>query len=226
MRTITARLTPAIKVIIAVSVLSYLVFTVVSAAKEPILLHLAVGPSFLREPWQVVTAIFVQLRGVGLFFDIIGLWFIGAYVERTQGTRRFLVLFFVSGVVANVAIGLVSTLGGVPVHAGLSPAMLALFVAYARMFGPVPTQLIAGPSFKATHLAIAFIVLAILADLDGHDFAGIAGTLAGSATAYLLAAPGGWRQLFGSLGRGRARYKVLDGGAPRRPATRARRDWN
>jgi membrane associated rhomboid family serine protease len=228
-QSIAARLTPAVKVMMGVSIVLYFAYALVDAAKILIVGHLALGPDVWSEPWQLLTSIFVQSSGQGLFFSLLGLWFIGGELERTQGTKRFLWLFLVFGVVANAVIALVAPFTRVHLHAGMNPALLALFVAFARIYGPVPVMpFLVGPTIKASWAAVFFILLSVLQALDLHDYADIAGIAAASLAAYVLSVPGGVRKLLGSLGRGggRARYKVLDGGAAPRRATGRQKYWN
>jgi membrane associated rhomboid family serine protease len=226
LRTIASRLTPAVRALIGISTVLYLAFALVDAAQILIGAHLALGLSVWREPWQLVTSIVVEARGQNLFFSALGLWFIGGELERTQGTRRFLWLFFASGFAANVVIALLAPYTMIHVHAGMAPAMLALFVAFARIYGPVPTMpFFVGPTIKASWAAAAFILLAVLNDLDIHDYAHIVGIGVACLTAYVLAVPGGLADKL-RLPRGKARYKVLDGGASPRKATGRHKYWN
>jgi membrane associated rhomboid family serine protease len=226
LRTLAARLTPAVRALIVISTVLYLAFALVDTAQILIGAHLALGQNVWREPWQLVTSIVVEPRGQGLFFSALGLWFVGGELERTQGTRRFLWLFLASGFVGNLVIALVAPHTIVQVHAGMAPALLALFVAFARIYGPVPTTpFFVGPTIKASWAAAAFILLAVLNDLDSHDYADIVGIGAACLTAYVLATPGGLVDKL-RLPRGKARYKVLEGGASPRKATGRHKYWN
>ncbi|HVZ72448.1 MAG TPA: rhomboid family intramembrane serine protease [Polyangia bacterium] len=229
-----ARLTPAIKAILVVNVLLYLVFLLVHEVRELMLVKLSVSPDLLHAPWQPLTAMFLHIENDGrellfLLLDLLGIWFVGGSLERKLGTKRFLILFLGAGVLANVAIALVSgVFGAKSIYIGPSLAILGLFVAFARVWGPVPTQVIPGLAFKATHTAIFFVAIAILMSLGRRDLAAVAGAVVAAAAGWLLAAPGGVRQVMHALRlrAGRQRYKVLDGGAPPRRVTRSQKYWN
>ena len=52
--------------------------------------HLALGPAALLgrpvpELWQLVTSLFVHLEPWSFFFNMLGLWFVGATIERQLG---------------------------------------------------------------------------------------------------------------------------------------------
>jgi membrane associated rhomboid family serine protease len=230
MDTVASRMTPAIKALVIANTAVYLMYVFVKEIRPVMLEHLAVGESMLHEPWQPITAMFVHFDPLSFILNLVGLWFVGAFIERTQGTRRFLTLFFGAGILANVAIGLVASVYGARgVYAGTSGAVLALFVAFARIYGPAPTQVLGSLYLKAHHLAMIFVGWAIVADLLRRDLASLAGTLVVTAVGYVLAAPGGLREAYDTFRarRLRQRYKVIDGGVPgRAKGARSHKYWN
>jgi membrane associated rhomboid family serine protease len=230
MDTVASRMTPAIKALVIANTAVYLMYVFVREIRPVMLEHLAVGESMLHEPWQPITAMFVHFDPLSFVLNLVGLWFVGAFIERTQGTRRFLTLFFGAGILANVAIGLVASVYGARgVYAGTSGAVLALFVAFARIYGPAPTQVLGTLYLKAHHLAMIFVGWAIIADLLRRDLASLAGTLVVTAVGYVLAAPGGLREAYDTFRarRLRQRYKVIDGGVPgRAKGGRSHKYWN
>ena len=53
-------------------------------------------------PWQFLTAIFLH-GGVGhLLYNLLALGLFGSILEKLVGGRRFLLVFFVSGILANL----------------------------------------------------------------------------------------------------------------------------
>jgi membrane associated rhomboid family serine protease len=230
MDTVASRMTPAIKALVIANAAVYLMYVFVKEIRPVMLEHLAVGESMLHEPWQPITAMFVHFDPLSFVLNLVGLWFVGAFIERTQGTRRFVTLFFGAGILANVAIGLVASVYGARgVYAGTSGAVLALFVAFARIYGPAPTQVLGTLYLKAHHLAMIFVGWAIVADLLRRDLASLAGTLVVTAVGYVLATPGGLREAYDTFRarRLRQRYKVIDGGVPgRAKGGRSHKYWN
>jgi len=55
----------------------------------------------LFELWQIVTSAFLHGSIMHLAFNMLGLWMFGREVEAAFGTRRFLVLYFVSVLTAS-----------------------------------------------------------------------------------------------------------------------------
>jgi membrane associated rhomboid family serine protease len=218
---IAERLTPAIKAFVIADAIVYALYVFVRQARPAMMAHLALGPGlFSGELWQPVSSLFVHFDLLGFVFNLIGLWFVGAFIERTQGTRRFVTLFFAAGVLANLALAGVTHLR--PFRAGdifdgCSFAVLALFVAFGRIYGRAPAQVLGGLYLQARHLALIFVGWALLASLLRADWAQLVATVVASVVGYLGAAPGGLRQAWSALKvrRLRRRYRVIAGGAPR-----------
>ena len=230
---IAQRLTPAIKVLVITDALLFFTF-VFSDAVQPLMRnHLALGPSFLgaHELWQPLTALFIHFRPLSFVFSMIGLWWVGASVERLLGTRRFLALFFASGILGHVAAGVVSRLTGTAfIYEGCSLAVLALFVAFGRLYGREMMQVLGALVLQARQLTMLFVGFALVQDLiQGFaqgDWGSLAGTVVAVTVGYLGAAPGGLRELYDLVRarRLRRRYRVIEGGAARR--SRSPKYWN
>jgi len=214
-RPISDRLTPAIKVLVVASTLLFLFYLFVPPSQAFLREHLAVGPRSLRgEVWQLGSGLFVQLDLWGYVFNMIGLWFVGASIERSVGTPRFLEIFFAAGVLANLALAAVARLvGSSQVQDGCGFAVLALFVAFGRMYDQAQTQVLGALFMKARHLAMIFVGWALIAYLVRGDLPGVAGTVVASALGFLLAR-GGLTDLWAGLRlrRMRRRYRVIEGG--------------
>ena len=118
-------MTPAIKVLVIANAAIYLLYVFVKEVRPLMLEHLAVGEHMLREPWQPVTALFVHLDPLSVVFNPhrSAAGSSARSSRRTQGTRRFLALFFGAGILGNIAIGLVASVYGArSVYAGPSAA--------------------------------------------------------------------------------------------------------
>ena len=55
------------------------------------------------QPFQIITSMFMHADIGHLFFNMMALFFLGPYVERALGTKRFLILYLLSGLGASVA---------------------------------------------------------------------------------------------------------------------------
>jgi membrane associated rhomboid family serine protease len=215
-----------VKTLLIVDTIIYVFYVVVRESRPFMELHLALGPRlFAGELWQPLTSLFVHMDFIGFLFTMIGLWFIGGFIERSRGSRRAAVLFFAGGALANLAIAGVYRLmgrGPVPFDDGASFAVVALFVAFARLYGrqpvglwPVPIQL------QARYLVLILLGFQALADLARSSWASLAGLAVAIVVGYLGAAPGGLAQIRSGLSnvrdavkvrRIRRRFGVIDGG--------------
>lgn len=83
--------------------------------------------------WQVVTYIFLHGGLWHIFMNLLMLFVFGRELEELFGTRRFLLLFFGSGVLAGIGWMLVSG-GGFGVCIGASGAVFGVMGAFAALF--------------------------------------------------------------------------------------------
>lgn len=64
---------------------------------------LLVSSSVMSRPWLLVTSIFLHGSASHLIFNMFALVLFGLILEKFIGSKRFLLIFFVSGVIANIA---------------------------------------------------------------------------------------------------------------------------
>jgi membrane associated rhomboid family serine protease len=65
---------------------------------------MAVGPYTLPyAPWQLLTAMFAHGSLDHLAMNMVSLWWLGTLLERMQGTVRFALVYFISGIAGNLA---------------------------------------------------------------------------------------------------------------------------
>jgi membrane associated rhomboid family serine protease len=229
MRSITDRFTPAVKTVVIADVAIYLFYVLVRQSRGFMQTHLALGPRFfLGELWQPVTSLFVHLDFLGFLLGMIGLWYIGGFIERTRGSQRCFALFVAAGVLANIAIAGVYLLMHVnPVwyDDGATFGVVALFVAFGRLFGRERAQLmLTNLTVQARYLTIIVVVWFALASIARGNWPALAGLFVATAVGYLGAAPGGMSSLrlaFDQMRdrmkarRLRRRFGVLEGGGRR-----------
>ena len=65
---------------------------------------LCVDPTSFSRPWELVTAIFAHGSLEHLAMNMISLYWLGTLIEDIHGKAKFLLIFFVSGIVGNVAV--------------------------------------------------------------------------------------------------------------------------
>ncbi len=157
----TNNLTDVVKNLIIINVIVFFGATSMGFARN---LYLFFPMSDAFQPYQLVTHMFMH-SGVGhLFFNMLSLFFLGPYVERYLGSKKFLILYLVSGfgaVAAHLGVDyyqyMEGTLQLVPV-VGASGAVYGVLLAFAYLFPDVKLMLMLPPiPVKAKYLALGLI---------------------------------------------------------------------
>jgi membrane associated rhomboid family serine protease len=218
MRPITERLSPAVKALIITLTVSYVLFVMVPALRERLMAWVFLGPGFWHgRLWQPLTAVFAQSQLMRWFFDVLGLWFVGATIERQLGRKRFLRIFFTAGVACNLAIAIVSRLlpsfGGLVRPDGAGFAVLALFVTFGRLFRGTQVQILGGLVLESFYATLLFVGLPFVMDLLQGDWPALAADVVAVTIGFALGG-GGSREIWDllKLKHPRRPYKVIDGG--------------
>jgi len=155
----------AVWVLIGVNLLLFIA-TLIS---RDLILFLGFQPAgFLARPWTIVTNLFIHGSIWHIFANMFTLYFFGSFLCRLIGVKRFLLVYFVGGIVGNIfffllppspysiaigASGAVFALGG----------LLAVMMPRLRVFVfPIPTPL---PLWVA--VIGGFIILTIFSPFMG-----------------------------------------------------------
>jgi membrane associated rhomboid family serine protease len=217
------RLSPTITALVVTNALLFALYAVVKQSRPFIEGHLAMGPNVLQgrpvpEVWQVVTSLFVHLEPWSFFFNVLGLWFVGATIERQLGRTRFLTLFLVPAVLGNLVMaGLMLVKGMWSLFAGSGLAVLALFVAFGRLYDRTPARILGGLVLEARTLVLILVAFALLSDVLRGSMVALVGDIVALVTGYVLSGGrgAGLRELFTRFGRrSKRRFSVVDGGRP------------
>jgi len=93
--------TPSLHAIWFLVALNVLVF-IVTMVRPDVVLFLGMTPAlFLRQPWTIVTSIFVHGSFYHILFNMISLFFLGSFLIRVVGERSFLWVYFLGGLAGN-----------------------------------------------------------------------------------------------------------------------------
>lgn len=123
--------------------------------------------------WQLVTYAFLQTGILQILFNMLSLWFIGAYLEGVKGSKWLTEIYFLSVIGGGlIATGLsftgilhLSPLQGV---AGASSGIFGLLAAFAVLFGDQQFMMFPLPiGIKAKYLVIVYILIAIASLFSG-----------------------------------------------------------
>jgi membrane associated rhomboid family serine protease len=110
------------------------------------------------EPVQIVTHMFMHGDEKHLLFNMLGLYFLGPWVESALGPKRFLILYLACGFVASMA-QVFFTQG---IIVGASGAVYGVLAAFATMFPNMELMLLFPPiPIKAKYMAIGLIAIGL-----------------------------------------------------------------
>ncbi len=127
----------------------------------------------LFEPWTVFTAftyMFVHAGFGHILWNMIGLFFFGPRVEMTLGGRRFLTLYFVSGLFGALLSFFFAPAVGV---VGASGAVFGVEFAYAR-FWPRDKIWVYFIPVEARVLVVIMVILSLFGGFTGRFEPGVA----------------------------------------------------
>ena len=221
MRPITQRLSPTIRNLVVVEAALFGLYIMASPLRAAMTQHLSLGPLVAAgEFWQPATALFVHLDLWSFIFDLIGLWFVGATIEHALGRRRFLLIFFGAGLVANGVMALLAAaLQSHSIYAGCGDGVLALFVALGVIFGHAEVRVFGSLVLQARILTAVLVGMSVLSALIQQAWPSLAGTLVAVAVGYFLSG-GKSGSILDFLARWRrprrAGFEVLEGGRGKR----------
>lgn len=147
----------------------------------------------LFHPWQPVTYMFMHANFLHIFFNMYSLYLFGSILERTMGSRKFAIFYFLCGLGAvalhmgiqalEFSVGNSNVLN-TPVL-GASGAIYGLFVGYAMLYPNNVLSLFFPPvSMKAKWMMLIFVGMELLIGVfqtyDGvAHFAHLGGALVG-----------------------------------------------
>jgi membrane associated rhomboid family serine protease len=221
-------LTPAIKVLIAANVVTFLAALAVPA----ITLQLGLRPAdvFGRFAiWQPFTYMFLHGGIFHILFNMLALWMFGVELERMWGTRYFVKFYAVAGVgaaVTTLALSFLPFSFGNELYysltIGASGAVYGILLGYARYFPDRPIYLYFVFPIPAKYFVMIIGAVSLLSSM-GASGGGIAHTthLGGLVAAYLYIKGGGrahivaeikYRYLKWRINKMRRRFDVYSGG--------------
>lgn len=129
--------------------------------------YLGLQPAaLLQRPWTVLTNMFVHAGIFHIMFNMLTLFFFGSYLGRLVGETRFLIVYFVGGIIGNVFFIIFAYLLGstFSIAVGASGAIFALGGALAMMVPktkvfvfPIPVPIPLWTSVIGVFLLLSFL---------------------------------------------------------------------
>ena len=135
--------------LIIINVFVFLIlFSMPEAMREAVFNSLSFSMGSAAEFWRWLTSLFLHLSASHLFFNMLGLYFFGKVLEHEVRPSWFLAIYFVGGLLGNLAFGATSA----GLVAGASGCVFAVMGA-AMLLNPI----------KKTHVFVIPLPLGIVA---------------------------------------------------------------
>jgi membrane associated rhomboid family serine protease len=164
--------------------LNVLIFIITLLRPEAVINLLGLTPALLsKQPWTIVTSMFVHGSLWHILFNMISLYFLGSFLIRAGGEKSFLVVFFLGGLVGNLFYFLLAP----PFTTGIgaSGAIFALGGALAVIVPRVPVFILFIPVPVPLWVAIMiFFLLSFLPNIAWQAHLG--GLLLGLIAGFIL----------------------------------------
>lgn len=97
----------------ALIILNVIVFELVFSMPEALLKQtfdlFAFSSPHLFEVWRIITSLFLHASASHLFFNMLGLYFFGKVLEGEVKPKKFLLIYFLSGIAGNLVYGFTSS---------------------------------------------------------------------------------------------------------------------
>jgi membrane associated rhomboid family serine protease len=145
--------------------------------------------------WRPVTYTFVALGLFNTLLMLLSFWFFASFLEDERGSRWLAEFFFVSAIGGGVAASVLMMVLGrvfpgqefavsVAATLGMGPVLMAILVAYARLFGEMEINLMFVVTLKAKYLAAIYVLVYLAIVLAGGDRFGAMTALCAAACGY------------------------------------------
>lgn len=157
--------------------------------------------------WQLATYSFLHTGVLHVALNMLTLWFIGAFLESSKGTRWLLETYFLSavggGLIAS-ALSFTHLLRSSPASStlGSDAALFGLLASFAVLFGDMEMFMFPLPiAIKARYLVIAYMLIYIAMLLAGGPPLGYFAILGGALSGFLYSRRAPRKGLSSALGQ-------------------------
>lgn len=119
-------------------------------------------PTFLTQPWRLITYMFLHGGFFHFLFNMLWLWWMGQAVEQTVGPRSFTVIYFTAGILGALLDAVFALVFGYNLVIGASGAVTGILVAFAMLYPTAPIMLFLFPPIQARYFVAGWIAIDIL----------------------------------------------------------------
>ena len=162
-----------------------LLLFIATIIRQELIYHLGLVPAyFLSQPWTIVTSMFVHGGFWHIFANMFTLYFFGSSLTRLVGDGKFLLVYFVGGIMGNVLYILLGEPFSIAV--GASGAIFALGGTLAVMMPRLRVFVFPIPAPIPLWIAVigGFIILSFIPYIAWQAHLG--GLIVGLAAGYLF----------------------------------------
>lgn len=173
-------MTPVVRALLIANVAAFFV----QVTQPQLMTALVFVPQLvLLRPWSIVTYMFLHGGLMHLGFNMLALFFFGPRVEDRIGSRRFTILYFLSGITGALLSFVFSP--GAPII-GASAGVFGVMMGFAHFWPDVPIMIWGVIPVPARILVIITTIMALFSGFGGRQ-GGVAhfAHLGGYAGAYL-----------------------------------------
>lgn len=79
-------------------------FFVATSISDNLIGTLGLAPAlFLKRPWTIITNLFIHASFWHIFGNMVTLYFFGRVLDQIVGKNRFLLVYFIGGIIGNIA---------------------------------------------------------------------------------------------------------------------------
>jgi membrane associated rhomboid family serine protease len=180
--------------LIIVNVLCFIIFNLILLVNQSFINYIAIKPSDFIEGkylWTILTSMFMHANLMHLFFNMFSLFFIGKFVERIIGKKRFFAFYMIAGITAGILFALLSGFFGngeilgkilgnpdIP-GVGASGAIFGLLGLLALITPKARVHLIVGP-------LIAIVIQVIFESIPNSNLSLISSAVGFIASVYII----------------------------------------
>lgn len=123
--------------------------------------------------WQIVTYSFIHIGILSILFNMLSLWFVGAYMEAIYGSRWIAELYFISVIgaaITTIAVSYTGVFHLTPMATtfGAMGGIFGLLAAFGVLMGDQQFLLFPLPiSIRAKYLVIIYMLIAVASLMQG-----------------------------------------------------------
>jgi membrane associated rhomboid family serine protease len=183
-------MTPVVKWLLIVNFVVFIVTNLIPDIGEKVYIYGSVWPKSLSNSlqiWRVITYQFLHANVMHLVFNLLVLYFMGPFVERTWGSKAFIKFYLICGAAGGIVYTLLALLNILPVGGmvGASGAIYGIMAALAVMYPQMKILLWGIIPMTMVRLVILLVVVSLITIAFGSNVGGEAAHLSGLGMGFL-----------------------------------------